>query len=65
VPWTGHANYTTAEEIVIEEDVLAGMFFLNEHPVIILFNSGALRDFISSTVLRKPSYHLWPQESHM
>jgi hypothetical protein len=37
----GHANYTTMEEIPIGEEVLAGMFFLKEHPVIILFDSGA------------------------
>jgi hypothetical protein len=40
-PPTGHANYTTMEEIPMGEEVLAGTLFLNEHPVIILFNSGA------------------------
>jgi hypothetical protein len=35
------------------EEVLAGMFFLNEHPVIILFDSGASHDFISSTCAKK------------
>jgi hypothetical protein len=39
VPRTGRANYTTVEEIPTGEEVLAGTFFLNEHPVIILFNS--------------------------
>jgi predicted aspartyl protease len=33
--------------------VLAGTFFLNEHPVIILFDSGASHDFISSTCAKK------------
>jgi hypothetical protein len=33
-PRTGHANYTTVEEIPTGEEVLAGTFFLNEHPVI-------------------------------
>jgi hypothetical protein len=37
------------EEIPTREEVLVGTFFLNEHPVIILFNSGASHDFISST----------------
>jgi hypothetical protein len=37
------------EEIPTGEEVLAGTFFLNEHPIIILFNSGASHDFISST----------------
>jgi hypothetical protein len=37
------------EEIPTGEEVLADTFFLNEHPIIILFNYGALHDFISST----------------
>jgi predicted aspartyl protease len=49
----GHANYTTVEEIPTGEEVLAGTFFLNEHPVIILFDSGASHDFISSTCAKK------------
>jgi hypothetical protein len=31
-----------------EEEVLAGTFFLNEHPILILFDSGTSRDFVSS-----------------
>jgi hypothetical protein len=53
VPWAGRANYTTVEEISIGEEVLAGTFFLNKHPVIILFDSGASHDFISSTCAKK------------
>jgi hypothetical protein len=45
----GRANYTIVEEILTGEEVLAGTFFLNEHPVIILFDSGVSHDFISST----------------
>jgi predicted aspartyl protease len=41
------------EEIPMGEEVLAGTFFLNEHPVIILFDSGASHDFISSTCAKK------------
>jgi hypothetical protein len=41
------------EEIPTREEVLAGTFFLNEHPIIILFNSGASHDFISSTCAKK------------
>jgi hypothetical protein len=40
-PRTSHANYTTVEEIPMGEEVLAGTFFLNECPIIILFDSGA------------------------
>jgi predicted aspartyl protease len=49
----GHANYSTMEEIPTGEEVLAGTFFLNEHPVIILFDSGASHDFIRSTCAKK------------
>jgi hypothetical protein len=49
----GRANYTTVEEIPIGEEVLVGTFFLNEHPVIILFDSGASHNFISSTCANK------------
>jgi hypothetical protein len=52
-PWAGHANYTTIEEIPTGEEVLAGTFFFNEHPVIILFDSRASHDFISSTCAKK------------
>jgi hypothetical protein len=41
------------EEIPMGEEVLAGTFFLNKHSVIILFDSGALHDFISSTCVKK------------
>jgi hypothetical protein len=35
------------EEIPMREEVLTGTFFLNEHPIIVLFDSGASRDFMS------------------
>jgi predicted aspartyl protease len=35
------------------EEVLTGMFSLNEHLVIILFNYGASHDFISSTCAKQ------------
>jgi hypothetical protein len=49
----GRANYTTVEEIPTGEEILVGTFFLNEHPVIILFNSRASHDVISSTCAKK------------
>jgi hypothetical protein len=51
--WVGRANYTTVEEIPVGEEVLASTFFLNEHHVIILFDSGASNDFISSNCAKK------------
>jgi hypothetical protein len=41
------------EEIPLGEDVLAGTFFLYEHPIIILFNSGVSHDFLSLTCAQK------------
>jgi hypothetical protein len=48
-----HANYTTVEEIPMGEEVLIGMFFLNERPIVNLFDSGALSDFMSFTCTKK------------
>jgi predicted aspartyl protease len=41
------------EEIPTGEEVLAGTFFLNDQPIIILFDSGASHDFLSSTCAKK------------
>jgi predicted aspartyl protease len=57
-PWTDRANYTTMEEIPMGEEVLAGTFFLNEHLIIILFDSGASHDFMSSTCAKKAKLSL-------
>jgi hypothetical protein len=55
---TSRANYTTMEEIPTGEEVLAGTFFLNEHPVIILFDSEASHNFTSSTCAKKAKLSL-------
>jgi hypothetical protein len=52
-PRTGRVNYTTVDGISTAEVVLAGTFFLNERPIIILFDSGASHDFMSSTFAKK------------
>jgi hypothetical protein len=57
-PWTGCTNYTTMEEIPTGEEVLAGTFFLNECPIIILFDSGASHDFMSFTCAKKAKLSL-------
>jgi hypothetical protein len=36
---TGRINYTTVDGIPTGEEVLAGTFFLNERPIVILFDS--------------------------
>jgi hypothetical protein len=58
VPWTGCTNYTTMEEIPTGEEVLADTFFLNEHPIIILIDSRASHDFMSSTCAKKAKLSL-------
>jgi hypothetical protein len=57
-PRTGRPNYTTVEEIPIGEEVLVGMFFLNERPIVILFDSGALHEFMSFTCAKKAKLSL-------
>jgi hypothetical protein len=46
------------EEVPMGEEVLAGTFFLKEHPIIILFNSGASHDFMSSICAKKAKLSL-------
>jgi hypothetical protein len=50
---TGRVNYITMEVILEGEKVLAGMFFLNGHPIVMLFDSGASHDFISKACTQK------------
>jgi predicted aspartyl protease len=50
---TDRVNYTTVEDIPEGEQVLTGTFSLNEHPAIVLFDSGASHDFISRACTQK------------
>ena len=43
----GHVHYTTLEGIPEGAPVMAGMFSVNDHPVIVLFDSGVSHTFIS------------------
>jgi hypothetical protein len=49
----GRANYTTMEEIPTGDEVLVGTFFLNECPIVILSDSGASHDFMSSACAKR------------
>jgi hypothetical protein len=64
-PRSDQVNHTTVEDIPDEEEVLVGTFLLFGCPIIILFDSGASHDFISSVcakrtelslIVAKPSY---------
>jgi hypothetical protein len=55
----GRANFTTVKEIPLCEEVLAVTFYLFEHPIIILFNSGASHDFMSLAYAEKAKLTLW------
>jgi predicted aspartyl protease len=47
------------EEIPLGEEVLAGTFFLYEHPIIILFDFGASHGFLSLTYAQKAGITLY------
>jgi hypothetical protein len=50
---TSHINYTTIEDIPEGEPVLAGTFVLNDHSVVVLFDSCATHDFVNKTCTQK------------
>ena len=46
-------HYTAIEEIPVGEVVTAGMFLVNKHPTIVLFDCGASHSFMSQTFVAK------------
>ena len=46
-------HYTAMEEILVGEVVTAGMFLVNKHPAIVLFEYGASHSFMSQTFASK------------
>ena len=46
-------HYTTVEEVPAGEVVTAGMFLVNKHPTIVLFDSRASHSFMSPTLASK------------
>ena len=45
----GHVHYTAVEEVPVGEVVTTGMFLVNKHPVIVLFDLGASHSFVSQS----------------
>jgi hypothetical protein len=52
------------EKILLGEEVLAGTFFLYEHSIIILFDSGASHDFLSLSCAQKAIITLYSTQVH-
>jgi hypothetical protein len=58
IPRSGRVNHTTVEDIPMGE-VHASTFLLFGHPIIILFDSGASHDFISSACAKNAQLSHW------
>jgi len=50
---TGRVKYTTLEDVPEGTQVMAGMFFINHRPAIVLFDSGASHTFISQACVER------------
>jgi hypothetical protein len=50
---TGHTNYIAIEEIPTRQEVLVGTCFLDDCPIIILFESRTSHDFMSFVCAKK------------
>ena len=46
-------HYTVVEEVPAGEVVTAGMFLVNKHPAVVLFDSGASHSFMSQAFASK------------
>ena len=49
----GHVHYTTLEEIPSGEVITTGTFLVNQHPAVVLFDSGASHLFMSQICASK------------
>ena len=49
----GYVHYTAVEELPAGEVVIAGMFLVNKHPAIVLFDSRASHSFMSQAFASK------------
>ncbi|WVZ80799.1 hypothetical protein U9M48_028250 [Paspalum notatum var. saurae] len=57
-PKEGHVHYTHVNQIPEGEPILANTFPVNEHPTVVLFDSGASHTFISRSYATKHGYHI-------
>ncbi|WVZ76033.1 hypothetical protein U9M48_024038 [Paspalum notatum var. saurae] len=57
-PREGRVHYTHIDQIPEGEPVLASTFLVNEHPIVVLFDSGATHTFVSRSYATKHGYHI-------
>ncbi|WVZ97932.1 hypothetical protein U9M48_043432 [Paspalum notatum var. saurae] len=57
-PKMGQLHYSRLEQVPEGEPVLAGTFFVNDHPTVVLFDSGATFSFISKAYALKHGYEI-------
>ncbi|WVZ81134.1 hypothetical protein U9M48_028550 [Paspalum notatum var. saurae] len=57
-PREGRVHYTHVDQIPVGEPVLASTFLVNEHPTLVLFDSGATHTFVSRSYATKHDYHI-------
>ena len=55
---TGRVHYTTVEENPTGEVVTAGIFLVNQHPAVVLFDSKASHSFMSQAFASKHGQHV-------
>lgn len=54
----GQLQYSQLEQVPESEPVLAGTFLVNDHPTVVLFDSGASFTFISKAYALKHRYEI-------
>jgi hypothetical protein len=59
----GQVKYTTRENIPKGEPVLMGTFFLNDHSIVILFDTEATNDFIGKAWTKKHQLAIEPSNT--
>ncbi|WVZ84419.1 hypothetical protein U9M48_031456, partial [Paspalum notatum var. saurae] len=57
-PKMGQLHYSRLEQVPEGEPVLAGTFLVNDHPTVVLFDSGATFSFISKVYALKHGYEI-------
>jgi len=57
-PKMGQLHYSQLEQVPEGEPVLAGTFLVNDHPTVVLFDSGATFSFISKAYALKHGYKI-------